>query len=622
MPETETNNKYNGVKGWLLFLCIILVFLLPIIKAGTTLYTLAMGHNISKMAIELEEVVEYYGEETDPQGFDTEEEWKSIMTLKPMVPDLKKCMNGFSSWLVLLFGSKSICTLMGFCCGILLWMKKPFGAKLLKIYPIAILLGVFVCFISLIYWKSNHPVLFSLQELSETLGGPAGGGTLIESVLTSPNLLVVGVLFVVVAPSVLWASVVFIYSRRSKRMHATYPEAYKTNGQNDVAHEAKQIDDASIESSLKTKTTASSVKADNHSTPVAISSFRPIAIFGGGILAFILFSILFIFVAGKAGANKRVLLNERVKNNQMALNEQIEKIEKFRGRKFAPEMVKTALEIFATKVSDERKAEFFEEINNRNTVWRITESFNQALARGEMEIEEISANALTDHLLRNNDRTPFISEFLMAKAKANRIKCVNNLGSIGKGLTGFAIDNDDRLPWQLTPAQQAIHKFEGSNIGINSAGSIANIGSMRNELQTPKILQSPCDPARAEGNELLQSNWRKATAEQVNKGMSYGFCVGGDAQRPSTVLALTANIRTSDLATGDWTGIDETPVPFQAFGGLNIGQGQLVNADGSAKQSTNADIGRNGGITKAHINSRGGHSRGNSKTGLILPRWN
>ena len=614
MPETETNNKYNGVKGWLLFLCIILVFLLPIIKAGTTLYTLAMGHNISKMATGLEEVVQFYSEEAGPQGFETEEEWKSIMTLKPMVPDLKKCMNGFSSWLILLFGAKSFCTLMGFCCGILLWMKKPFGAKLLKIYPIAILLGVFVCFISLIYWKSNHPVLFSLQELSGTLGGPAGGGTLIESVLTSPNLLVVGVLFVVVAPSVLWASVVFIYSRRSKRMHATYPEAYKTNGQNDVAHEAKQIDDASIESSLKTKTTASSVKADNHSTPVAISSFRPIAIFGGGILAFILFSILFIFVAGKAGANKRVLLNERVKNNQMALNEQIENIEKMRSLKFTTQMVKEAYELFAAKMNEDEAASLLAAsllriANSPEELKRGTEKLNRDVASGAVIIEEASAKALFNYILRS-------------KRKANRNKCVYNLGSIGKGLTGFAIDNDDRLPWQLTPAQQAIHKFEGSNIGINSAGSIANIGSMRNELQTPKILQSPCDPARAEGNELLQSNWRKATAEQVNKGMSYGFCVGGDSQRPSTVLALTANIRTSDLATGDWTGIDETPVPFQAFGGLNIGQGQLVNADGSAKQSTNADIGRNGGITKAHINSRGGHSRGNSKTGLILPRWN
>ena len=37
-----------------------------------------------------------------------------------------------------------------------------------------------------------------------------------------------------------------------------------------------------------------------------------------------------------------------------------------------------------------------------------------------------------------------------AKAKAARVKCVNNLAQIGKALIGFSHDNDKRLPWQLT----------------------------------------------------------------------------------------------------------------------------------------------------------------------------
>ena len=37
-----------------------------------------------------------------------------------------------------------------------------------------------------------------------------------------------------------------------------------------------------------------------------------------------------------------------------------------------------------------------------------------------------------------------------AKAKAARVKCVNNLAQIGKALIGFSHDNDQRLPWQLT----------------------------------------------------------------------------------------------------------------------------------------------------------------------------
>ena len=37
-----------------------------------------------------------------------------------------------------------------------------------------------------------------------------------------------------------------------------------------------------------------------------------------------------------------------------------------------------------------------------------------------------------------------------AKARANRTNCVNNLAQIGKAFMGFANDNNNRLPGQLT----------------------------------------------------------------------------------------------------------------------------------------------------------------------------
>jgi len=666
--DSGSSNGLSGVKGWLLFLCITLVFLLPILKAGTTLYSVIMIRNLSNLPLsDFQEMID-----DNPVAFindlDNEQQKEVFRKVIPLLPDFQKCTEGFASWLLLLVASKTGCTMMGFLCGILLWMKKPFGAKLLKIYPIAILLGVFVCFISLIYWRSNHPVLFSLQELSTELsGGFYGGGTLIENLFASPNVLVAILSLVVVVPSVLWASAVFIYSRKSKRMQVTYPDAYKgslsipAQGAEVIARDPIKTDQSISALDDEVSTAGPPKVAEDHarksvdqdlqqmssSCPQCNSAVQPgeirctqcgthlygmqpassggtfklIAVLGGGIIGFAAISGIIILLLEGTGRNKRAQFNERVGVDQMALHERIEKIERFRGRKFTPEMVKAALEIFVTKVPEDRKAEFLEEINNPSAVRGITEQVNQGLTYGEVDVEEISTDALTDFLLRKNNRAPFIGRFLMARTKANRIKCVNNVSSIGKGLIGFAIDNDDRLPWQLTPAQQAIHKFEGSNIGINSAGSIANIPAMRNELQTPKILLSPCDPARTEGNELLQENWANATAKQIDAGMSYGFCIGGDVQRPSTVLALTANIRTSDLATGDWTGADETPVPFQAFGGLNKSQGQLATADGSAKFSNNADIGGNGIITKAHINSRGGHSKGNASTKIILPRW-
>ena len=202
-----------------------------------------------------------------------------------------------------------------------------------------------------------------------------------------------------------------------------------------------------------------------------------------------------------------------------------------------------------------------------------------------------------------------------AKAKANRIKCVNNLGSIGKASLGFAQDNTERLPWQLTPLQQTNHKYAAGSIGVGAASEVVNIAAMRSELQTPKILASPCDPTRAAANETLQGVWKTASSAQIAAGLSYAFATGGDTQRPATVLALTSNVK-SDL-NSSWSGADETPIPAEAFAGLNKSQGQLVNADGSAKQSTNADLGANGKITKAHTAARGGQTKGDSIPNVV-----
>ena len=62
-----------------------------------------------------------------------------------------------------------------------------------------------------------------------------------------------------------------------------------------------------------------------------------------------------------------------------------------------------------------------------------------------------------------------------AKAKAARVKCVNNLAQIGKALIGFSHDNGQRLPWQLIPSQISNHF--GSNYK-QELGSIYSTAAM------------------------------------------------------------------------------------------------------------------------------------------------
>ena len=249
-----------------------------------------------------------------------------------------------------------------------------------------------------------------------------------------------------------------------------------------------------------------------------------------------------------------------------------------------------------------------------------------------------------------------------AKAKANRIKCVNNLGSIGKSTTGFADANSQRTPWQLTNLGKINHKIPGvpasavpagvtyapdANNDVSKSSGIVSVKLMRDELQTPKILASPCNPTRQAGSETLQALvWKSAARSIIEGGLSYSFAQGGDVQRPATILALTKNIDTNhnkdikganvpnnkrnteaggtDLAASGgakWRGADEATITAKAdnvaFAGLNKSQGQLVLADGSAKQSSDADLGTGGKIVKAHIAARGGQSKTNSSTAVF-----
>ena len=71
------------------------------------------------------------------------------------------------------------------------------------------------------------------------------------------------------------------------------------------------------------------------------------------------------------------------------------------------------------------------------------------------------------------------------------------------------------------------------------------------------------------------------------------------------------------LVTGSWRGANENPIPDEAFAGLNKSQGNVALMDGSAKMSTNADLGNNGLLVKAHVSSRGGQTKGNASAHVI-----
>ncbi|HCU86595.1 MAG TPA: hypothetical protein DGP39_03635, partial [Verrucomicrobiales bacterium] len=242
-------------------------------------------------------------------------------------------------------------------------------------------------------------------------------------------------------------------------------------------------------------------------------------------------------------------------------------------------------------------------------------------------------------------------------AKANRIKCTNNLKQIYMAHLGFAQDNRERMPWQLTPLGLRRHygnQLAGPNTPLNAEPSLDILSiwaapAMKKELQSPKILHSPCDPKAAAGNEIIQNQWRQYNPQGPKlprQGLSYAIHLGADTQRASSICALTRNFDGDDAPLYQHPGLDLDPIRIphgrslrvgspnahfigadrasnsRVMAGLNHGQGQLATMDGSVRQMDETR-GRWGSLPealKAHKATRGGYARGEAYEGITRPR--
>ena len=111
------------------------------------------------------------------------------------------------------------------------------------------------------------------------------------------------------------------------------------------------------------------------------------------------------------------------------------------------------------------------------------------------------------------------------KAKAQRVKCVNNLATIGKALTGYAHDFDGRLPWQILQDQQRDQLGSSWTDFTLAPAAIFSLPPMVQEIGNAKVLLSPCDPARAPANEKAEAMWDRLNPAQdiilPEKAISY-----------------------------------------------------------------------------------------------------
>src|ERR1051325_6919746 len=127
-----------------------------------------------------------------------------------------------------------------------------------------------------------------------------------------------------------------------------------------------------------------------------------------------------------------------------------------------------------------------------------------------------------------------------AKAKAQRIKCVNNLKNVGLAFRIFATDNGDRFPFE-------IQSGDGGTAEYTNATQIgAQFQALSNELSTPKIVVCPSDAGKTEATNWVLSftNNNTGTSAGASKVQTLSYSLGWNAAEtyPQSFLSSDRNM--------------------------------------------------------------------------------
>lgn len=161
-----------------------------------------------------------------------------------------------------------------------------------------------------------------------------------------------------------------------------------------------------------------------------------------------------------------------------------------------------------------------------------------------------------------------------AKAKAQRIKCVNNEKNLGLGFRIFSTDNNGQFPWTVDVAN--------GGTSTNGAQTWAHFAAVSNELSTPKIVVCPSDgPQGTETQRPVEAtNWlhvvRSANSSVVNVGgnkhISYFIGLDASEENPQTILGGDRNVSAdTTAATVTLLKAGTAAAPFTALTGEAAG---------------------------------------------------
>jgi prepilin-type N-terminal cleavage/methylation domain-containing protein len=174
-----------------------------------------------------------------------------------------------------------------------------------------------------------------------------------------------------------------------------------------------------------------------------------------------------------------------------------------------------------------------------------------------------------------------------AKARAQRISCVNNLKQVGLSFRLYSNDHDDKFPFNTYEKNGgSVPDATPTTTDPTASGSAVKIYTcLSNELVTPKVLVCGSDGSRSKALDFMGS------FDNENE-LSYFAGVTADESKPLTILSGDRNIvglnpkldkNTSGASTDNWGTAPATGAPV-AGSGIHVNNGNIGLGDGSVQQ--------------------------------------
>jgi len=197
-----------------------------------------------------------------------------------------------------------------------------------------------------------------------------------------------------------------------------------------------------------------------------------------------------------------------------------------------------------------------------------------------------------------------------AKAKAQRISCVNNLKQVGLAFRTWAIDNDDQNPMRVSVLNGGYQDYIGQRVltasQLTSRGVFGVFMVMSNELSTPKILMCPSEYESSMRQTATSFSGSlpvgMATTVPYTNDLNTSYFVGVDAQEtyPGMFLIGDHNLGSGNPPPQAYLSAPAIGTPFVSLGtnfppgNVSVGwmdnmharMGNVGLADGSAQEFT------------------------------------